>query len=96
MILFLEFELRGRCHDHKRSIVIVTGGYIPQCNDADGLYKPKQCHETSNDWLTCWCVHTDTGHKVEGTLLMGEDALYLNCGKGSSCIYLNIILSYFC
>lgn len=45
----------------------VGKGYIPKCEEANGMFSPVQC---TQDEETCWCVF-DNGEEVPGTRVSG-------------------------
>uniref|UniRef100_A0A8C2TCI6 Thyroglobulin n=1 Tax=Coturnix japonica TaxID=93934 RepID=A0A8C2TCI6_COTJA len=52
----------------KTSLREVGKGYIPKCEEANGIFSPVQC---TQDEKTCWCVF-DNGEEVPGTRVSGE------------------------
>ncbi|KAM3585501.1 uncharacterized protein V6R79_019324 [Siganus canaliculatus] len=60
---------KTQCEHHRDSVQTtspegypITGAYVPQC-DADGQYRPLQCHGSSGH---CWCVDS-RGQERAGT-----------------------------
>ncbi|OXB74632.1 UNVERIFIED_CONTAM: hypothetical protein H355_010158 [Colinus virginianus] len=51
----------------KTSLREVGKGYIPKCEEANGVFSPVQC---SQDEESCWCVF-DNGEEVPGTRVNG-------------------------